>query len=59
MAKENICGKAFEELSSDELNEYSGGAVTVTTTVVSTSLPCTVSAGIASLVSVIYYTIKN
>ena len=60
MAKENICGKAFEELTPDEMNEYSGGAVTAVTTITTTTIPCTVGAGVVSLAaSIVYFTFKD
>ena len=57
MAKENICGKAFEELTTDEMVEFEGGA-TLTTTCCVTSAPSLVASVIASVIASIVVTVK-
>ena len=57
MAKENICGKAFEELTTDEMVEFEGG-VTLTTTCCVTSAASIVASVIASVVASIVVTVK-
>ena len=60
MAKENICGKAFEELTNDEMVEYEGGAIftTVTTASCIMSTASVVASVIASVVASIAVTVK-
>ena len=55
MNKEFICGKAFEDLTNEEMMEFEGGA-TVTTTLSTTTLSCigasiVISAGVSLVVS--------
>ena len=55
MKKEIICGKAFEDLTPEELVEYDGGVViTVTALPVCLSIAASVSVGVS-----VYYTIKD
>ena len=53
MAKENICGKAFEELTEDELMEYDDGAVITVTILPATTLLClSISIAVSASVSI-------
>lgn len=59
MKKEIICGKAFEDLTPEELVEYDGGVVvTVTALPVSTPICLSIAASVSVGLSV-YYTIKD
>lgn len=55
MNKEFVCGKAFEDLTNDEMMEFEGGA-TVTTFLSTTTLSCigasiVISGGVSLVVS--------
>jgi len=53
MVKENICGKAFEELTEDELMEYEGGAIITVTALPSTTLLClSISIAVSATVTI-------
>jgi len=62
MAKENICGKAFEELTNDEMMECNGGIISLTpgpVTITATTLPCGIGASISAIGVSIYLTVKD
>lgn len=60
MTKENICGKAFEELTNDEMMEVEGGIASSLSPIVSaTTLPCGIGASISCIGVSIYYTVKD
>jgi len=60
MSKELICGKAFEELSKDEMIEVEGGATSVLSPIIAaTTLPCGIGASVSAVGVSIYYTVKD
>ena len=60
MNKEFICGKAFEDLTNDEMMEYEGGiATSLSPIVAATSLPCGIGASISCIGVSIYYTVTD
>jgi len=60
MNKENICGKAFEELTNDEMMEVEGGIATSLSSIVNvTTLPCGIGASISCIGVSVYYAVKD
>ena len=53
MAKENICGKAFEELTNDEMMEFEGGLVPLVSLLPASTFLClSISIAVSATVSI-------